>query len=266
MVGPVLILSGAAVGWSDRGAGEVAAHISTRLGPGSVLVVGTFELAAGIWAHRIDGGRASTTVMLPDGNAIHSGGMGAVLNLAQSLPAAGFVAASEKDHDFATAEMQALFISFLQSFGCTVINGVDGQFPLGMWSPRRWATLAHRCGIPTQPNSVATGTRLLPRSEPVPVGRMPLTVNVVVVVGERVIGDVSLGRAEQCRNLARLASCDLLGLTFDAGPDGVLLHVEPTPVPSGAAAAAVAALLCERATARTAGISYLANPPVVNAS
>ena len=54
-----------------------------------------------------------------------------------------------------------MFVSFLRSFNCRVINSVDGQGPLGPWSPTQWATLAHRCGIDTRPDGVTTGTRLL---------------------------------------------------------------------------------------------------------
>jgi hypothetical protein len=245
----ILILAGAPVGWLDRSASEVSNSIAT-LGDGDdPITVGAIELASAHWSHRIVDGQASTTVRLMDGTTIDTQSIGAVLNLVRSLPAIGFRRSSERDRAYAEAEQQALFVSFLRSFRCRVVNSVDGQGPLGLWSPLRWSTLAHRCGIDTWPGGLTTGTRLLTqRASPIGV---PVTTTNVIVVGERVFGAVSPRHARQCRRLARVSGCELLGLTFDGGPARQMLSADPFPPLAGDVAMQVARLLCERAATST---------------
>ena len=183
---PILILAGAPVGWLDRSAVEVAGSIVDHRGPDGIIVVGAIELATAGRSHRVVDGRATTTVRLKDGTTIDSEAVGAVLNLVQALPAIGFRRSSERDRAYAEMELQALFVSFLRSFRCPVVNQVDGQGPLGVWSPLLWATLAHRCGIDTWPDGLSTGSRLLtPRTTPTEV---PVAATNVTIVGERVFG------------------------------------------------------------------------------
>jgi hypothetical protein len=239
----ILILAGAPVGWLDRSAGEVAGSIVERVGPDGIVTVGAIELASAGWSHRVVDGRATTTVRLKDGTTIDTEATGAVLNLVRVVPAIGFRRSSERDRAYADMELQALFVSFLRSFRCPVVNGVDGQGPLGVWSPLRWATLAHRCGIDTWPAVHSTGTRLAPRSAP---AGAPVAGPSVTVVGDRVVGATSPSHAERCRRLAQLAGCELLGLSFD-GATGRMLAADPFPPLVGEVAAEVALLLCRHA-------------------
>jgi len=247
----ILILAGAPVGWLDRSAGEVASSIAEFGRADHLIVVGAIELASASWSHRVIAGAASTTVRLKDGTTIDTEAVGAVLNLVRALPAIGFTRSSERDRAYADCEQQALFVSFLRSFRCPVINDVDGQGPLGLWSPLRWAALAHRCGIETRPDGLSTGTRLLARRTKQ--NGVPATTTAaptdVFVVGERVFGALSPTHANQCRDLAREAGCDLLGLTFDGGPSRQMLGADPFPPLAGPIAAEVARLLGERAAA-----------------
>jgi hypothetical protein len=245
---PILILAGAPVGWLDRSAGEVASSIVDHRGPDGIIAVGAIELASAGWSHRVVDGRATTTVRFKDGTTIDTDAVGAVLNLMQSLPAIGFRRSSERDRAYADMELQALFVSFLRSFRCPVVNGVDGQGPLGVWSPLRWAVLAHRCGIETWPDGLSTGSRLLtPRTTPADV---PVASTAVTIVGDQVFGAASTGQAEQCRRLAQLAGCELLGLTFDGGT-GRMLAADPFPPVADDAATEVARLLCRHAASST---------------
>ncbi|MEY2521855.1 MAG: hypothetical protein QOJ66_420, partial [Ilumatobacteraceae bacterium] len=125
----ILILAGAPVGWLDRSASEVSNSIATLGDADDPITVGAFELASARWSHRIVDGEASTTVRLMDGTSIDTQSIGAVLNLVRSLPAIGFTRSTDRDRVYADAEQQALFVSFLRSFRCRVIYGVDGQGP-----------------------------------------------------------------------------------------------------------------------------------------
>ncbi len=249
---PILILAGAPVSWLDRSAGEVAGSIVDLRGPDGIIAVGAIELASAGWSHRVVDGRATTTVRLKDGTTIDTEDVGAVLNLVQVLPAIGFSRSSERDRAYAEMELQALFVSFLRSFRCPVVNQVDGHGPLGVWSPLRWAALAHRCGIDTWPDVHSTGSRLLTqRTAPTAV---PVAATNVTIVGEQVLGAASTRHADQCRRLAKVSGCELLGLTFDGGT-GRMLAADPFPPLVGDVAAEVARLLCRHSAASTARVA-----------
>jgi hypothetical protein len=243
----VLIIAGAPFGWLDRSASEVANSIAIHHDADDVITVGAVELAAASWSHRVVRGERSPTVRLKNGTLIDTDEFGAVLNLVRSLPVTGFARASHLDR--AHVEQQALFVSFLRSFNCRVINSVDGQGPLGMHSPLRWSTLARRCGIDTAAEGITTGTRLLTqRAMSTKSGGLSSPAS-VTVVGERVFGATSPMHARQCRRLARTAGCELLGLQFNDGPQRQLLAADPFPALSGHLAEAIGRLLCERAIA-----------------
>jgi hypothetical protein len=242
---PVLILTGAAVAQLDRGAGEVANSIANRRGANGVAVIGAIELATARWSHRITDGEASTTVQLQNGITLAGGEIGAVLNLVRSLPAVSLRRGSERDRVFADAELQALFVSFLRGLPCPVVNDVDGQGPIGMWSALRWAKLAHQCQLETVSCCITTGTGLL-SDQPPPVA-LPEHTLAITVVGEMVIGAPSDDLAGRCLDLARVSGCRLLGLTFVSrhGSAPQLLAADPFPTLTGAVADEVANLLCE---------------------
>jgi hypothetical protein len=242
----VLIIAGGPFGWLDRSAGQVASSIALHHDADDVITVGAIELAAASWSQRVVHGQQKAAVRLKNGTLIDTAEIGAVLNLVRSLPVTGFLRPTEFDQ--ANSEQQARFVGFLRSFDCRVINGVDGQGPLGLRSPLRWATLARRCGIDTPPEGLATVTRLLARRAMSTEGLSSERTD-VTVVGERVFGAGSPMHARQCRRLARAAGCELLRLHFSEGPQRQLLATDPFPMLSGAVAEAVARLLCERAGA-----------------
>ena len=155
----------------------------------TVVTVGTSDLSTARWSHRIVDGRASTRVWLKNGTVIDTEAVGAVLNRMAAVPTTGFTSSTASDGAYADSEQQALFVSFLRSCGARVINNVDGHGPLGLWSPLRWAALAHRCGIETWPDGIGAGTRLPSRRASRPAA--PAATWQVTVVGQRVFGAVS---------------------------------------------------------------------------
>jgi hypothetical protein len=248
----ILILAAAPVGWLDRSSSEVARSVARLGDPDDVVTVGTTDLSAARWSHRIVDGRASTRIWLKNGTVIDTEAVGAVLNRMAAVPATGFASSTARDRAYADSEQQALFVSFLRSCGGRVINNVDGHGPLGTWSPLRWAALAHRCGIETWPDGIGAGTRLPSRRPSRPAAPAPTWQ--VTVVGQRVFGAVSSMQELRCLRLAEESECELLGLTFGAvaggsRPDGQLLSADPLPPLSGDISEAVAHLLCDRATA-----------------
>ena len=181
----MLILTNSVVGRLDHGACAVAGAVRAR--GGTVDLLGATELAAARWSHSISEGVAATTIRLRDGRRVDSDQVGTVLNLIPALPALGFDAAGDRDRVYAQGEQQALFVSFLAGLDDRLIGGVDGQGPTGMWSWARWASLAHRCGMPT---AVGSFDSTVPEvSNPVAV--LGAGFRQVTVVGDRVYGTSS---------------------------------------------------------------------------
>ncbi len=246
----VLILTGASVGWMDPSATDVAHSVATRIGGHRVSVVGSLELATATWEHRIESGSAHTRLTLGQDRTIETEKIGAVLNLVRSLPALGLSGATARDRAYADVEMQALFVSFIRSFRCPVINDVDGQGALGMWSAHQWSALAHRCGLSTGVESLRIGTRLVDQRTASPATGRHAS---IVVIGQQVLGEIPPPLQAQCLDLADLAGCDLLGLTFEWVGEPRLVNVDPFPALSAGVAHAVADLLCAHANSLTEG-------------
>ena len=236
----MLILTNSVVGRLDHGACAVAESVRAR--GGTIDLIGATELVAARWSHSIREGVAATTILLRDGRRVDSEHVGAVLNLIPALPELGFDAAGDRDRAYAQGEQQALFVSFLAGLGDQLIGGVDGQGPAGMWSWARWASLAHRCGMPTAVGSFDSTAPTVSN----PVAVFGAGVRQVKVVGERVYGAPSQVFATRCRRLSALSGCELLNLVVGGGRSPELLQACPFPPLTADIADAVADLLLAR--------------------
>jgi hypothetical protein len=236
----VVILSAMPVTRLDRCTADVAGAVARR--GATATVASSIELATARWSHRVESGSARTVVHLADGRVIDTAATDAVLNRIPALAPIGFGGADERERNYAAAEFQALFVSFLRSFGCRVVNGVDGHGPLGLWSWTRWIALAHRCGLAALPRPIVDVAGV----------SAPATFTLTVVgadVFDARDGTALTGRtADRCRRLARAAALDVLGLTLAGGPVPQLAGVDPFPHVAGPTAVAMAELLCAAAS------------------
>jgi hypothetical protein len=127
--------------WIADGLGALAAE-PVRLLTASTLVHGTR------WEHRVGPGGASSRLVLPDGTVLDSAAVDAVVNRLVWLGAEGFAGASPRDREYATAELQALGLSWVESLGPRVLNRPAGGGILGAWrTEAHWRALARSVGL-----------------------------------------------------------------------------------------------------------------------
>lgn len=205
--------------------------------PGLELVSSELIACALRWEHRLWGDAACTTITLTDGRTIRSGEVSGVLNriswigddqLARALPA---------DRTYATQELVAFYLSWLNAFRGPIINPPTPQGLCGRFrDSAEWTMLAWRAGLPLQPHRcVAHGSGLnggdgTPPDEPA--GTDPPRTRTVTVIGSRVVGvGIPDEVAEACLRLACDAQTPLLGVDFGVAPDGSWTFTGASPVP-----------------------------------
>jgi hypothetical protein len=101
------------------------------------------------WEHRVSSTDASSRLLLGDGTVVDSAEVDGVLNRLSWLGAEGFGGASECDAEYAGAELYALGLSWLESFGPKVLNRPTGSGMAGAWRTEgQWRQLARSVGLP----------------------------------------------------------------------------------------------------------------------
>lgn len=225
---------------ADGSALWAAAGLRRRTsGPVDVVTGAMLGSALG-WEHRLRGDDAEVDITLADGRHITSEAR-PVLNRLLSVPTERLAAVAGPDLEYARQEMQALFLSWLHALPGPMLNRPSPQFLGGHWRhPSQWAVLAAGAGLaaapfrqsaddppelamlPPAPRRADTGW--LPAAPP------PVTVFVVagrVVPPRPLPGDLGEG----CRQLAKLAGDELLGIDLQLGPSGTWELVTASSVP-----------------------------------
>ena len=135
---------------NDRTALQVHVMLRARHGPDQVKLILSEELAySPFWKHYLEDGKVTTEVRLRDGTSLESGCIGVVLNrlLAPAVP----YFASAVDQNYAVMEMYALYLSWLNSLPCPVVNKASSM-GLGVQtrSHAEWLMLAGKVGLPVR--------------------------------------------------------------------------------------------------------------------
>jgi len=104
------------------------------------------------WEHRIGGAGASSRLVVGHDTVVDSARVDGVVNRLTWLGADGFLGASHRDRDYATGELYALGLSWLESLGPCVLNRPTGIGLSGAWrTPGKWRALARSVGLPIVP-------------------------------------------------------------------------------------------------------------------
>ena len=211
-----------------------------RVGETGVRFITGEELAlAPCWDHRLGEGETRTRILLPDGTRLDEHRLGAIFNRLQVPDLPQFYGASEADRLYAIGEVAALWLSWLASLACPVVNppspwSLPGpEFPL-----LQWLDLASRAGLPARGCTFSSDPRVFSEqnytlhrfaadggSEPIrtppfprepscffePVGSDEET---VLVAGDRRVGRLGDQFSDGLYRLRALAGCDLLQVMF----------------------------------------------------
>lgn len=236
---PILILAHP----DDRVALRVYAWLRKRHGRGTVEIVSDEELVfARRWHHHIDSEDVRTEIELARGIRLDSDEIGVVLNRLRLVDRGHFAGAREADGQYAVMETHAMWLSWLASLPCPVVNPAT---PRGLCGPDRgeaeWLHLAGRAGLLTRGWHLSTNARrfgnrddvpypvslgwdereapgLRPRMlqrepslflEPVEDGRSCMT-----VAGDSVVGPLAGMWDQELRALSEASRCTLMQVGF----------------------------------------------------
>lgn len=171
-----------------------------------------------LWEHRLGASGVHIKIGLPDGRMICSSRVRGALNRLLSPPPELVNLAVAADREYATAEMSALYMSWLHGLPGPVLNRSTPQGICGRWRHRsEWAWLASRAGLPIAKFEMSG-------RDPIEAGYYSLApsaspVTSVIMLGDEVIGkEVPTDIVAGCRRFMELAETDLLGIDFYVEP------------------------------------------------
>ncbi len=191
------------------------------------------------WRHSIDEHGLKTRIELTDSTVLDFSQIGVVFNLIAAVRAPHFDNAHTPDREYALSELQALWLSWLSSLPCPIINRAT---PRGLCTPWigqfEWCARAMKVGLPVRNIHISSNSRryhdknklAYPPSaftEPFTQELKPLTNNLLAsepavyleaISNEQegiIIGDTVLGAPEtldhsKLIHFARDCACDLL--------------------------------------------------------
>ncbi|HZR48012.1 MAG TPA: hypothetical protein VFB06_00690 [Streptosporangiaceae bacterium] len=198
------------------------------------------------WEHRIGTTVTASRLALGSGTVIDCGEVDGVLNRLSWLTAEGFEGAPRRDRDYASSELFALGMSWLESMGPRVLNQPAGFSLDGSWrTSAHWRALASSVGLPVVPYDSDH-----PDDGPHEAGRT------VLVVDGRVIGSPATPHDDRLVALQRACGLDIVEVCF--GPGGAVSGVSFLPALrryGQACVRAVLAALPRRAVLKPAGLS-----------
>jgi hypothetical protein len=162
------------------------------------------------WEHRLGEAGPTIRIELADGRRLDGARVGGVLNRLVVLPTYAFATAAPADREYAAAEFQALFVSWLSSLPGPLLNRPTAQGLSGPWlNESEWLVLAARAGLRTPPyrRSSVTPTAVA----------LAASWRTVLVVAGRTRSPAPPSVADGCTRLARLVDTGVLGVDFAPG-------------------------------------------------
>jgi len=183
------------------------------------------------WEHRLDGSGTHLKIVLPDGRTLCSSRIRGAINrlLAPSPGIAQRAVASDKE--YAQAELQAFYLSWLKGLPGVVINRPTAVGLCGSWyHASEWVYRASRAGLAT-PVYRQTGHDAPEKCyrSLAPEGAAKL--NVITFRGEVFGGQVPESTVRACAKLAHEAGTEMLGIELYAAEDGEWTFANATPSP-----------------------------------
>lgn len=207
-----------------------------QLGVAPIELVLSDWLAYGsVWEHRLDASGTHLKITLPGGRVVCSSRVRGAINRLL-MPAPGIAEqAAASDKEYAQAELQAFYLSWLNGLPGVVINRPTPIGLCGSWyHPSEWAYRASRAGLPVAAyrQSAHDAPDHCYRSR-LPEGAARL--NLIAFRGE-VFGGERRERLPEtlvrsCARLAANAKAELLGIELYAAEDGAWTFANATPCP-----------------------------------
>jgi hypothetical protein len=183
------------------------------------------------WEHRVNSTATHLKITLPDGRILCSSRIRGAINRLL-VPAPGIAQlAAPCDTEYAQAELQAFYLSWLYGLPGTVINRPTALGLCGAWHhASEWIIRAARAGLPapyyrqSAHDAEDRGYRSLAPDA-------AATHNLIAFRGKIFGAQLPEHTARACTKLAQDSGTELLGLELFAGEDGEWTFANATPMP-----------------------------------
>jgi hypothetical protein len=187
---------------------------------------------ARFWEHRVGAGGAHLKIGLHDGRTLCSSQIRGALNRIAAPAPTLIQHAVESDREYATAEMQAFYLSWLNAVPGNVVNRPTPQGMSGAWHHiSEWALIANRCGF-NVPRYRQTDLDPMERGYASLAPYGAAVTSLVVLDGVGVFGPpVPPQTAASCQALAKAEKNAILGVNVYQDPAGDWLFAGATPTP-----------------------------------
>lgn len=203
-------------------------HLHAR-GLSPLLLVSTEALGyARLWEHRVGRDGSRFRCVLSNGHIIDSAQVKGAINRISWYSQGMLNRAIPEDRDYASQELFALYLSWLNALPGPVLNRPAPQGLCGRWRHEsEWVWLAAQAGLPVATYHQGGETSVNAISK----NAMSFG-STVIVLGDDVIGahvpeDIRRG----CRRLAELADTGLLGVDFLSEGEHPWVFAGATPMP-----------------------------------
>jgi hypothetical protein len=158
------------------------------------------------WEHRIGTELTSSRLVVGDAKVIGSGHVDGVVNRLIWLSADGFEGAPPGDREYASNELFALGLSWLESLGPRVLNRPAGAGLSGAWRTQaQWRALARSAGLPIVPYDSDLAEDAPGEAE-----------QTVLVIDGQVLGSEEVRHRERLVRLQRDSGLDMMEVCLDA--------------------------------------------------
>lgn len=200
----------------------------THRGLGPVLHLTTGDLlGSATWSHTVGNDGAGFTALLADGTELDSRNVSGVVNRIGFIPPTYTAPMVEADREYVLHELNAFFLSWLNSIDSPILNPPSSRGLAGAWRPAsEWASLAARAGLGHMPLTSTDTDPNLYWSDGSLSHRTAITVD-----GEIVDDGLDEETRQACLRLADLAKTPLLGIEFIVGDGGDLMFASANPQP-----------------------------------
>lgn len=198
------------------------------------LVTAESLASARAWEHRVNSSGAEVTITLANGALIRSSQVRGVLN--RLVAPSDFTARSavEADRQYAAAEMQAFYLSWLHSLPGIVINRPSPLGLCGQWlHASEWTLRAGLAGLGTCTyRQSARESAAIADARRASLSRERSAARHVITLREEVFGtQVPEDVAHACTRLAKAAKTELLGLKFNCREGDEWSFADATALP-----------------------------------
>lgn len=194
------------------------------------LVLAEWLACANEWEHRVAGNDTHLKITLPDGRVLCSSRIRGAINRLLAAPGIGQRAAAS-DRDYAQAELQAFYLSWLKGLPGVVINRPTATGMCGSWFHiSEWVQRASRAGlrVPVYRQTAYDAPERCFRSLAPEAARKQ---NLIAFRGEVFGASVPLSVAGACGQLARDAEAEILGIELYESGGGEWTFSNASPCP-----------------------------------